>query len=83
MSFSIKIYLNLQKDRLDNLTSSINNLYSEGTIHGIEIDWEWPVKEGGKKDRVKLIRYARVRIMLLVRFSQVRLLIGFVRLGYK
>ena len=49
------------KDRFDNLTSSINDLYKEGVFHGVEIDWEWPVQEGGKKDRVKLIRYARVR----------------------
>merc|ERR1712083_880360 len=22
-------------------------------------DWEWPVRDGGKEDRMKLIRYAR------------------------
>jgi len=60
--FSAETFSSLiaDKDRFDNLTSSVNNLYKDGVINGVEIDWEWPVKEGGKKDRVKLIRYARV-----------------------
>ena len=46
---------------LTNLTSSINSLHNDGVIDGVEIDWEWPVKQGAKKDRIKLIRYARVK----------------------
>ena len=48
-------------DRLSNLTSSINDLYRDDIIQGVEIDWEWPMRTGDKKDRIKLIRYARVR----------------------
>ena len=48
-------------NKLSNLTSSVNKFYRDGIINGLEIDWEWPFKVGGKKDRVKLIRYARVR----------------------
>ena len=47
---------------LNNLTSSINRLYRDGYLDGVELDWEWPTREGGKKDRIKLIRYARVSI---------------------
>ena len=43
-----------------NLTSSINEFHKDDVIDGLEIDWEWPVRDGGKKDRMKLIRYARV-----------------------
>ena len=60
MSADVFSSLVTDKDRLDNLTSSINSYYTDGIINGIEIDWEWPVQDGGKKDRVKLIRYARV-----------------------
>ena len=60
MSAEVFSSLVTDKDRLDNLTSSINSYYTDGIINGIEIDWEWPVQDGGKKDRVKLIRYARV-----------------------
>jgi len=42
-----------------NLTSSINEFHKDDVIDGLEIDWEWPVRDGGKKDRMKLIRYAR------------------------
>ena len=49
-------------ESLNNLTSSINRLYREGLLDGVELDWEWPTREGGKKDRIKLIRYARVSI---------------------
>merc|ERR1719361_1191840 len=43
---------------LNNLTSSINKLYRDGIVDGVELDWEWPFSNG-KKDRIKLIRYAR------------------------
>lgn len=46
-------------ESLNNLTSSINAYYREGILDGVELDWEWPVQEGGKKDRIKMIRYAR------------------------
>ena len=49
-------------ESLNNLTSSINRLYRDGLLDGVELDWEWPTREGGKKDRIKLIRYARVSI---------------------
>ena len=73
------------KDRFDNLTSSVNDLYKDGVINGIEIDWEWPVKEGGKKDRVKLIRYARVsfktfrhlKLFLVKLLASILLIFGF------
>ena len=47
-------------DSFNNLTSSISNYHKDEVIDGLEIDWEWPVRDGGKKDRMKLIRYARV-----------------------
>jgi GH18 family chitinase len=50
-------------ESLNNLTTSINQYYRDGLLDGVEIDWEWPVKDGGKKDRIKLIRYARVNII--------------------
>ena len=46
--------------RLANLTSSINGLYRDGVIDGVEIDWEWPSGSGDKEDRDKLVKYARV-----------------------
>lgn len=46
-------------DAFNNLTSSINHFHKDDVIDGLEIDWEWPVRDGGKKDRMKLIRYAR------------------------
>jgi hypothetical protein len=47
-------------DRLFNLTTSVNALYRDGVIDGVEIDWEWPIGSAGdKKDRAKLVRYAR------------------------
>lgn len=46
---------------LANLTSSVNALYREGVIDGVEIDWEWPAGSGDKEDREKLVKYARVR----------------------
>ena len=48
------------KESLNNLTSSINEFHKDHVIDGLELDWEWPVRDGGKKDRMKLIRYARV-----------------------
>ena len=48
------------RESLNNLTSSINEMYRSGLLDGVEIDWEWPSQLGGKKDRIKLIRYARV-----------------------
>ena len=45
---------------LSNLTSSVNDLYREGVIDGVEIDWEWPAGSGDKEDREKLVKYARV-----------------------
>lgn len=47
--------------RMQNLTSSIDALYRDKVIDGVEIDWEWPVKSGDKKDRARLVKYARVR----------------------
>ena len=47
--------------RLSNLTSSVNDLYREGVIDGVENDWEWPAGSGDKDDREKLVKYARVR----------------------
>ena len=50
-------------ESLNNLTSSINSFYRDGLLDGVEINWEWPFVEGGKKDRIKLIRYARVNLI--------------------
>ena len=49
------------RESLNNLTSSINSHYRSGLLDGVEIDWEWPFAGGDKKDRIKMIRYARVR----------------------
>ena len=49
-----------ENESFSNLTSSINDFHKKDVIDGLEIDWEWPVRDGGKKDRMKLIRYARV-----------------------
>ena len=49
-----------ENESFSNLTSSINDYHKNDVIDGLEIDWEWPVRDGGKKDRMKLIRYARV-----------------------
>jgi GH18 family chitinase len=46
-------------ESLTNLTSSISAFHNNDVIDGLEIDWEWPVRDGGKKDRMKLIRYTR------------------------
>jgi len=48
-----------RKDQLANLTSSLNSLYQDEIIQGVEMDWEWPVDTGDKKDKIKLIRYMR------------------------
>ena len=48
-------------ERLSNLTGSLNDLYRDDVINGVEIDWEWPAMTGDKKDRAKLVKYARVR----------------------
>jgi len=48
-----------ENESFSNLTSSINDFHKDDVIDGLEIDWEWPVRDGGKKDRMKLIRYAR------------------------
>ena len=45
---------------MSNLTSSLDDLHSSGSIDGVEIDWEWPTANGDKKDRSKLVKYARV-----------------------
>ena len=57
---------------LSNLTSSINQLHNDGVIDGVELDWEWPVSGGEKKDRIKLIRYARVRLLHLLHTQSVK-----------
>ena len=57
-------------ESLNNLTSSINSHYRSGLLDGVEIDWEWPVSEGGKKDRIKLIRYARVKNSPFIKTSE-------------
>ena len=49
-----------ENESFSNLTSSISDFHKKDVIDGLEIDWEWPVRDGGKKDRMKLIRYARV-----------------------
>ena len=49
-----------ENESFSNLTSSINDFHKKDVIDGLEIDWEWPVRDGGKKDRMKLIRYTRV-----------------------
>jgi GH18 family chitinase len=51
-----------RKDQLNNFTQSLNQLYQEKTIQGIELDWEWPLDSGDKKDKIKLIRYIRVSL---------------------
>jgi len=48
-----------ENESFSNLTSSISDFHKKDVIDGLEIDWEWPVRDGGKKDRMKLIRYAR------------------------
>lgn len=48
-----------RKDQLTNFTESLNSLYQDKTIQGIELDWEWPLDSGDKKDKIKLIRYIR------------------------
>ena len=55
---------------LANLTSSVNALYREGVIDGVEIDWEWPAGSGDKEDREKLVKYARVRDVIAGRRRQ-------------
>ena len=64
-----------RKDQLANFTSSLNSLYQDEIIQvsccmqwsdldfvlqGVEMDWEWPIDTGDKKDKIKLIRYMRV-----------------------
>jgi len=48
-----------RKDQLSNFTESLNSLYQEQVIQGIEMDWEWPMDTMDKKDKIKLIRYMR------------------------
>jgi len=48
-----------RKDQLSNFTESLNRLYQDKIIQGIELDWEWPLDSGDKKDKIKLIRYIR------------------------
>jgi len=48
-----------RKDQLANFTSSLNSLYQDEIIQGVEMDWEWPIDTGDKKDKIKLIRYMR------------------------
>ncbi len=53
------------ESRLRNLTASMDDLHRRrGVIDGVEIDWEWPVggssPAGDKKDRERLVKYARV-----------------------
>lgn len=31
----------------------------------MELDWEWPMSTGDKKDKIKLIRYMRVSISII------------------
>ena len=31
-------------------------------MQGVEMDWEWPIDTGDKKDKIKLIRYMRVSL---------------------
>ena len=39
-------------ESFSNLTSSISDFHKDDVIDGLEIDWEWPVRDGGKKDRI-------------------------------
>lgn len=48
-----------RKDQLSNFTESLNSLYQDEVIQGIEMDWEWPMDTSDKKDKIKLIRYMR------------------------
>ena len=48
-----------RKDQLANFTASLNSLYQEEVIQGVEMDWEWPLDTHDKKDKIKLIRYMR------------------------
>jgi len=48
-----------RKDQLTNFTSSLNSLYQDEIIQGVEMDWEWPLDTQDKKDKIKLIRYMR------------------------
>jgi len=48
-----------RKDQLANFTDSLNALYQDNTIQGMELDWEWPLDTNDKKDKIKLIRYMR------------------------
>lgn len=57
--------------QLSNFTSSIKSLHQEGFIQGIEIDWQWPFDDGDKRDKIKMIRYAR-QIKLAVGSEDVR-----------
>eukprot|EP00094_Tigriopus_californicus_P001400 TCALIF_01355-PA protein Name:"Similar to Cht2 Probable chitinase 2 (Drosophila melanogaster)" AED:0.02 eAED:0.02 QI:312/1/0.6/1/0.25/0.4/5/0/215 len=45
--------------RFDNLTKSVGELYQDEIINGVEIDWEWPLQTGDKKDKDKLVQYAK------------------------
>ena len=36
------------------------------SLQGVEMDWEWPVDTGDKKDKIKLIRYMRGSVFLFV-----------------
>ena len=49
-----------RKDQLANFTASLNSLYQEEVVQGVEMDWEWPLDTHDKKDKIKLIRYMRV-----------------------
>ena len=49
-----------RKEQLANFTASLNSLYLEEVIQGVEMDWEWPLDTHDKKDKIKLIRYMRV-----------------------
>ena len=45
-------------------------------MQGVEMDWEWPIDTGDKKDKIKLIRYMRVSRLLPITVKEALLSCG-------